>query len=511
MHRLILTIVLAAIAAGGGLTASVRLVSAQSGADEVQSIKQEIQKLQERLLRLEQAQGAALPTSPAQGQPAPTPAAAAPSAPALAAERPMEPGEPEIRLERDNLLEVVGLPTPVLLGTRFSGFLVGSFNYNSSIQIVPEFAGGAPALSDAGQTNFRFDRFGFAASRVFAPWLHASAAIEVESHRDSHSHGFDPDFGCPGEGVCIEQFGSEEAETEVSLDRFNVTVIAPIGNGLGLSIGRYDVPFGFERHDEPLNLTATTSEVFRYGRPQRMTGFLTTYSFAPWLDVAGWVVNRWESETTHDPFDDNNRAKSWGGRIGFTPIARGALLNLGVGGFWGPEQDDIDSRNRWVIDVDATWQPLPSLLFALEAVYGGEDQVEFRRVGIPVAAPAFAGDANWWGLYAIGYYRIVDWLAVALRYGVFDDMDGARTGVDQVLQSWTFTPIVHLSRLIPDLRPTGAVYARSRLPIDWVNLKLEYRLNHSSRPVFSDAPPGEPITGASNTSHQLQLQFVVNF
>ncbi len=517
MRRLVQTVAVAAIAAFAGLSALACPASAQSATDEIQAIKQEIHKLQERLQRLEKAQPpAAQPASPGNGSSAPTPAAprstAAPTPPAVVAEPgPVAPGEQEVRFERDTLLEAIGLPRPGILGARFSGFLVGSFNYNSALQLVPEFAGGAPALSDPDQTNFRFDKFGFAASRVFAPWLSASAAIEVESHRDRHSHGFDPDFGCPGDGLCIEQFGSEEAATEINLDRFNMTVIAPIGNGLGLSIGRYDVPFGFERHDEPLNLTATTSEVFRYGRPQRMTGFQTTYSVAPWLDVAAWVVNRWESETTHDPFDDNNRDKSWGGRIGFTPIARGALLNFGIGGFWGPEQDDINSRNRWVIDADVTWQPLPTLLFALEAVYGREDQVEFRRRGMPVADPAFAGDANWWGLYAIGYYRIVDWLGVAFRYGVFDDMDGARTGVDQVLQSWTLTPIVHLSRLIPDLRPTGAVYARSRLPIDWVNMKLEYRLNHSNRSVFSDAKPGEPITEGTDTSHQVQLQFVVNF
>lgn len=84
--------------------------------------------------------------------------------------------------------------------------------------MVPEFAGGAPALSDPGSTNFRFDKFGLSVVKTFAPWLSAGAAIEVENHRDLHSHGFDPAFGCPGTGVCIERFGSEEAETEINLD-----------------------------------------------------------------------------------------------------------------------------------------------------------------------------------------------------------------------------------------------------------------------------------------------------
>ena len=70
----------------------------------------------------------------------------------------------------------------------------------------------------------------------------------------------------------MERFGTEEAEIEVNLDRFHLTAVAPLGNGVALSFGRFDVPFGMERHDEPLLLTATTSEVFRFGRPERMTG-----------------------------------------------------------------------------------------------------------------------------------------------------------------------------------------------------------------------------------------------
>ncbi len=380
---------------------------------------------------------------------------------------------------------------------------------------MPEFAGGAPSLSDPDSVNFRFDKFGLAVSRTFAPWLSAGASIEVESHRDRHSHligAADPDRrGCPA-GQSCERFGAEEAETEVVLDRFHITGIAPLGNGLALSFGRFDVPFGIERHDEPLLLTATTSEVFRYGRPQRMTGLQATYAFAPWLDATIWMANRWESETTHDPFDDNNRDKSFGGRLGFTPRVGRQLLNLGFGGWWGPEQDDRNGADRWVVDADVTWTPMPRLLLAGEVVYGGENGVSFREVGLPIRQPAVSGEAvNWFGFYVLAHHEVARWLGLSLRYGYFDDMDGARTGIEQVLQSFTIAPVVHLSRLIPDLRPTGATYPRTRHFIDWVDLKLEYRLNHSSEPAFSDRKPGVAITDAEDTSHQVQLQFVVNF
>jgi hypothetical protein len=109
------------------------------------------------------------------------------------------------------------------------------------------------------------------------------------------------------------------------------------------------------------------------------------------------------------------------------------------------------------------------------------------------------------------HYDLVDWLGLSFRYGFFNDQEGGRTGVDQQLQSWTFAPIVHLTRLIPDLRPTGATYARSRHAIDWVDLKIEYRINRSNESVFSDAKPGEDILEADQLSHQVQLQLIANF
>jgi hypothetical protein len=479
---------------------------------EVEALRQEIQKLQERLNRLEQNQRAPAPA------PAMVPAVQAPTAapgvspPATTVQLTPRPGEREIQLDRSHPLEVIGLPKPEIGTLRLAGFFVGSFNYNSRIQMVPEFAGNAPVSSEPGRTDFRFDQFTIGAFKTFAPWLSAGASIEVERHGHRHSHG-GPTFGCPGTGgECVEHFGAEAIETEISLHRFNITAIAPIGNGLALSFGRFDTPFGYERHDAALNLTATTSELQRFGRPQSMTGLTAAYQFAPWLDVVGWVVNRWENETTETPLEDNNRDKSFGGRVGFTPLQGAQLLNFGLGGWWGPERDNNTRDNRWIVDFDVTWSPIARLLLAGEVVYGGESDVSFRRVGTPFPAPAVTNrDVRWLGLYALAHYDVMDWLGLSFRYGYFNDYDGARTGVQQVLQSWTVTPILHLSRLVPDLRPVGVAYARTRHPLDWVDVRFEYRLDTSNKPVFSDAAPNVNITHADRTNHTFTLQFVVNY
>jgi hypothetical protein len=481
---------------------------AQGGpASEIEALRQELRRIQERLQRLEQSQTAPTPVTPAPAPPAP---AAAQAPPPVLAPR---PGEREIQLEREHPLELVGLAKPEVSGFRFSGFFAGSASYNSHILMVPEFAGGGQALADPGHLNFRFDKFSFGVSKTFASWLSAGAAIEVESHRDRHTHG-GPTFGCPDPtALCFERFGAEEAETEIELHRFNITGVIPVGNGLALSFGRFDTPFGIERHDPNLLLTATSSELFQFGRPNSMTGFQAAYQVTPWLDVVTWVANRWENENTHDPFDDNNRAKSFGGRVGVTPIASGGrILNVGLGGWWGQEQTGDTEHPRWIVDLDVTWSPLPRLLLAAEALYGEESGVSFRRRGVPFAAPAVSNeDVRWWGLYALAHYDLYEWLGLTFRYGVFRDEDAARTGVEQTLQSFTIAPVLHLSRLIPALRPLGVTYPRTSHPLHWVDLKFEYRANHSNRPVFSDASANVPILEADHWSHQLQLQFVVNY
>src|SRR5438105_7462210 len=203
--------------------------------------------------------------------------------------------EREVSLDRED----ASLPS-ALAGLRISGFFVGSANYNSHIQMVPEFAGNAPVSSEPRGIDYRFDQFSLGVNKVFAPWLFAGASIEIERQGHRHS-GFDPNIGCPGTGACIEQFGTESIGTEISLHRFNLTAFAPLGNGLALSFGRFDTPFGYERHDAALNLTATTSELQRFGRPQSMTGLQAAYQFAPSLDAAAWLVNRWENAPTEGP------------------------------------------------------------------------------------------------------------------------------------------------------------------------------------------------------------------
>jgi hypothetical protein len=408
----------------------------------------------------------------------------------------------------------------VLGQLEISGFAIGSINYNSHIQLVPEFAGGAQALSDPRQVNFRFDKFGIAFNRRFGPTLSVMAAVEIESHRDKHSHlRTNPATQCVGTPVPCESFGAETPTTESSLDKLAITWMPWGGSGVGFAFGRFDVPFGIERHDEVLLMTATKSEIYDFALPQNYTGLQAFYQLGPRVDLNFWVANRWESHTTHEPFDDNNSSKSLGGRIGYSPAMGDQLLNFGLGGWYGAERDDpanpadlgANGPKRSVLVFDSTWSPSSRSAYVAEAVWGSEEEVSFRERGFPFAAPAQTGiTAKWFGGMLMAHQEVNRWLGLTARYGYLNDQDAWRTGVEQKLQSITLVGTVHLSALAGKA-PLTVTYPRTQVRIHDVDMKIEYRYNWSNQTVFSDAPSPLADTDPQKSSHQVQIQFAVNF
>jgi hypothetical protein len=406
-----------------------------------------------------------------------------------------------------------------LLGElEISGFAVGSASWNSHIQLVPEFAGGAAALADPRQVNFRFDKVGMALTKRFGPTLSASAAFEIESHKDKHSHlRNDPATQCVGVPAPCESFGAETPATDATLDKLALTWFP--WTSLGFSFGRFDVPFGIERHDEVLNMTATTSEIYHFAKPQNFTGLQAFYQAGPLVDLNLWVANRWESHTTHEPFDDNNKAKSIGGRIGFSPSLTDQLLNFGIGAWHGAERDDpanpanlgLNGPKRSVIDLDATWSPSPRSAYIAEFVWGTEEEVSFRARGFPVAAPAQTNiKSKWFGGFVMAHHEMNRWLGLTARYGFLDDQDAWRTGIEQKLHSITLAGTIHLSALAGKA-PLAVTYPRTQVRVHEVDLKIEYRYNRSSEPVFSEADPPFADPDPRKSSHQVQLQAAINF
>ncbi|MFQ5848626.1 MAG: outer membrane beta-barrel protein [Candidatus Methylomirabilales bacterium] len=385
---------------------------------------------------------------------------------------------------------------PEIAGTTITGFVVGSFNVNSHLRFpgsTPTFKREVEAPANPENSSFRFNTFNIGLTKRFADWLIGSAAIEVENERK-----FEGEFDAGG-GLTVDQ------GTEVNIDTFEITAVAPVGNGLRFSLGKFNVPFGIEREDPPANLQATNSLVFELGRPSKVLGLRAAYQFNPTLDVQVFGVNGWDVD------EDNNDGKTVGGRLGFTPVEG---FNVGVGGFYGPEQDDRNGVKRSVIDVDAVYTRIPKLTLAAEFVYGAEDAVPVFTAPPSAVAPLEEADrdaliaqkdAEWLGVALTAHYDVSDLWGLTFRYGLLDDRDGGRTGFDQTLQSFTLAPTIHLSSLIPGLETVGTV-PRTRHLIANVDLRLEYRLDHSDRDVFMRAQDR-----FDDTNHRFAVQVIGNF
>ena len=90
--------------------------------------------------------------------------------------------------------------------------------------------------------------------------------------------------------------------TEVELDRGDINLLAPIGNGLIVALGKTNSPVSFEQEDAPYLLQASQSLAFQFASPAKMTGLFFMYPFGLDLEARAMVFNGWEDT------GDNNDA-----------------------------------------------------------------------------------------------------------------------------------------------------------------------------------------------------------
>lgn len=255
----------------------------------------------------------------------------------------------------------------------------------------------------------------------------------------------------------------EEEATGIEIDNL-ILSYTPAGlPGLTILGGKFDAPVGFERDDEPLNFQASNSFNFELGRPVKYSGVQVMYTLNPTWSLTGYVVNGWNLDV------DNNKAKTVGTRLGFSP---GELSNLGLSFVLGFPKENDDRRVRVLTNVDYTLQTGRNWVVAGEINLGREE-----------GAGENGQTADWFGGQLTSYYQATNRLGLALRYDVFRDADGARTGLTQTLQSFSIGPSWKLKR-----SQYGAYSVREHTTfgIPQFEIRLEFRVNHSNQPFFED-------------------------
>jgi hypothetical protein len=206
-----------------------------------------------------------------------------------------------------------------------------------------------------------------------------------------------------------------------------VSYNAAVGKGLRLDFGKMVTFFGAEVIEAIDNPNYSRSFLFNYAIPFTHTGLKASYAFSDALNAAVYIVNGWDDAT------DNNRAKSYGVSVGYTPVE---LFSITVNGMTGPEQNNNNSNIRSLLDLVATIKPMKKLSLILNTDNG-------REQGAGVAGEA----ATWSGMAGIVKYDFNDTYSLAVRLEDFNDQDGVRTGtgIQQRLTEVTVTPEIRLN------------------------------------------------------------------
>ncbi|GMT48904.1 MAG: hypothetical protein IEMM0008_0443 [bacterium] len=204
--------------------------------------------------------------------------------------------------------------------------------------------------------------------------------------------------------------------------------IAPVGNGLKFTIGKFVTFFGAEVIEAKDNIMYSRSILFFYAIPFTHTGLKMDYSFSDAISLGLYVVNGWDNAL------DNNKGKTFGVSLGVEPIK---ALSMYFNFMIGPEQNNNSSDNRLLFDWVATITPVKALTISLNVDYGQEDK-----------ATATLGKAKWYGFAGIVKYQITSMFSLAARGEFFNDEGGTRIvfGTAQKMKEITITPEVIVAK-----------------------------------------------------------------
>ncbi len=244
-----------------------------------------------------------------------------------------------------------------------------------------------------------------------------------------------------------------------------VSYIAPLGKGLRFDAGKMAVHLGAEIIGgyDGYNDEFSRGFLFGFGVPFTYTGVKVTYPFTSKISGMVVVVNGW------DEFQRYNTGYSWGSQITLTPTKTTALYFNFI---HGPERPNDTRDQRSVGEIVGSWKTTPRLNLGFDALYGHEEN-----------AVSPGHDAIWKGLAGYIKYGFTQKFSLAFRGEVFNDGGGTRTGVDQTLHGYTFTPeydmVAKLSDVASWLKKLDGKFV----------IRGDIRFDRSNRDVFLTSQP----------------------
>ncbi len=226
----------------------------------------------------------------------------------------------------------------------------------------------------------------------------------------------------------IHSRGLGEGDDPFDLTEAYIDYLAPIGRGLKFRFGKFVTMHGTEVIEAKDDMNYSRSFLFNYAIPFTHTGLMAGYAFSDQVNANVYIVNGWDNT------DDNNKGKTFGLTLGYTPIEPVALtFNL----MYGPEKDNNNHDNRFLFDWVGTFKPAKELTLVVNTDYATEEH-----------SAADGGTAKWYGIAGYAKYDFSDLFSTAIRAEYFDDKEGLRTGTAQKLKEITFTPEFRIAKAI---------------------------------------------------------------
>ncbi|HXW97660.1 MAG TPA: outer membrane beta-barrel protein [Gemmatimonadales bacterium] len=280
--------------------------------------------------------------------------------------------------------------TPVKL----SGYLTASYTYSNN-----------PNGNTIGGRLYdnKNDQFMFNAAKV---------VVSKAAATDKLDAGFEIDalFGQNGSTFQASGLG---LGTLGDISHAFVTLNLPMSKDgyVQFKAGKSATLMGVEVIEDPVNPNLSIGNQFIFVENTTNTGVGADLHFNPKVEADVRVINGWDLLT------DNNKKKSFMGRVVFTPDDKTTIIPLG---YYGPEQplsvDPTSANKRYGGEVVFIRKLVGSVVLQGQFDAGKEEK----------AAPS-GGDAKWW---AGGLWLTADLspkVGLALRGDYVDDKQGARS------------------------------------------------------------------------------------
>ncbi len=424
-----------------------------ASAQELQQLRDLVQKLQARVDRLESEKAASQQTVTAT-----VTASGSGAATAIVATTEQKPAPGPF----DGLVDVLG-------GATLTGFVDTYYNVNFSQPVVPATSltstgGHVSGLRswDGQNNNFTLSmaqvaldkppdasksRIGYHLALMFGSGMYTLNNSEPNNPRHN-----------------LIGYGWDQYLMEAYM-----SYLAPVGKGLQFDVGKFVTPIGAEVVPNKDNWNYTRGLLYDFAIPIYHFGIRAKYTFNDKVNLTGFVLNGWNNTI------DNNSGKTVAASLVWTPNKK---LTITQNYMAGPEQDDTsvfaltqplpftplvspnaDRHWRQLVDTTVLDNVTPKLSLQVNFDYGRGDRV-----------PGIPNPVYWTGVAGYARYALAPRDPFTVRYEYYNDHYGFTTGTAQHLNEVTAT-FEH--------RFGGHMISR-----------FEYRRDMSNRPVFFDHSVG---------------------